>query len=106
MWTPSESIIETEEKRKALADAERRSSIKTLTSRRFWLAAGAIGETRASLLEYVREHYSGQDLVSAEVEIEASTTFDRDHYLVEEIAAAKGISEEELDALWEWASTI
>lgn len=77
-----------------------------LSSRQFWLAAADIGITKQSLLDSVAENYTGMEAEMLSIEIRESTSFERDYPLVDELADIKGISREELDALWNWASGI
>lgn len=80
--------------------------LPSLTSRQFWLAALEVGETKASISAYVRGNYPAQDAGRAAIEVESSTSFERDHYLVGDLAGMKGIGSAELDALWLWASAL
>lgn len=105
-WKPSADIIDTAEAKAIRAEKERRAAIPALTSRQFWLAALEIGVTKESLLESINEEYSGAERAALAIEVNESASFSRDYPLVSELAEMKGISESELDDLWQWASLI
>ena len=58
----------------------------------------------ASLNDPNTPNYSPVDWASASAKLEYAKHFERDHPLVAAAAAAIGISEAELDALWQFAA--
>lgn len=112
MWSPDPSIIITAEQRAAeAAAAARLAQFPNLEPDRFWfgLRAGgyeaAVRAWVASLNDPESPHYNPVDWASASAKLEFAKYFERDHPLVLAAQQAIGISEVELDALWQFAAT-
>jgi hypothetical protein len=111
MWSPDPSIITTAEQRATqAAAAERLQQLPNLEPDRFWFglrAAGYEDDVRAwvaSLNDPQSAHYNPVDWASASAKLEFARYFERDHPLVLAAQQAIGISEAELDALWQFAA--
>lgn len=77
-----------------------------LTHRQFWLAAWDVGITKQSVKEKVLSSYPEEERDRVAMEVELTTTFSRNHPLVDELCVMSGLSPAELDALWVWAASI
>ena len=111
MWKPSLDDIVTAEQKAAQAAAEvRRAQFPNLEPDRFWFALRAAGYEQdvrdwvTSLNDPNSPNYSPVDWASASAKLEYAKHFERDHPLVAAAAAVIGISEAELDALWQFAA--
>lgn len=71
-----------------------------LTSRQFWLAALEIGITKKTLLDDVAKNYEGAEAEYLSIEIRESSTFNRNHPLIEELAEINGLQSYQIDDLW------
>lgn len=80
--------------------------VEVLSARQFWLAAYDVGVTREILFEHARSSFPAEEAGRMILEIEVATQFSRSYPLVDELADLVGLSSQELDALWRWASTI
>ncbi len=78
----------------------------TLTHRQFWLTAWDVGVTKESLKAKILSTYPEDERGRAALEVELATSFERSHPLMNELCILAGISPEELDSLWFWASSI
>jgi len=88
------------------------ASIPALTSRQFWQAALVLGVTEEGLLTsisnsddplYIEDE--GERL-EVSIDIRKATSFRRDYPLIDDMAAAYNIPQEQMDALWQWAAQI
>lgn len=79
---------------------------RQLTHRQFWLAAWDIGITKGDVVKNIMSSYPEEERERIAMEVEVTTTFSRNHPLVDELCVICGLSPVELDALWEWASSI
>lgn len=82
-----------------LSPDEIREQMPTLSSRQFWLAAGAVNVTETMLLDAATEE-------SARIEISKTTIFHRLSPNVVALAPLMGITPEQLDSLWLWGATL
>ena len=111
MWSPDPSIVITAEMKAAEAAAlARKAQFPNLEPDRFWFglrAAGYEADVRswvASLNDPESPNYSPLEWASASAKLEFATYFERDHPLVLAAQEAIGISDVELDALWQFAA--
>ncbi|HEV7344140.1 MAG TPA: hypothetical protein VGN60_00715 [Devosia sp.] len=120
MWSPDPStIITAEQKATEAAAAARKLAFPDLEPDRFWFglrASGYDADVRAfvaSLDEPTIEGENGHEpnpyydpvaWASASAKLEFAKYFERDHPLVLAAQQAIGISEAELDALWQFAA--
>lgn len=83
-----------------------------LTRRQFWQACLSIGITsdniKASLTDPESKYYieNEYDRAGVIIDIDDTGTFSRDYYLIEDIAKANGLPDEQINALWKWAENI
>jgi len=83
-----------------------------LTARQFWLAALELDITEAGLLAAIADETSPlyiedkQERAATVIDIAKAQYFRRDYPLVDDMAAAFGLSTVEMDALWSWAAQI
>lgn len=77
-----------------------------LTHRQFWLAAWDVGITKQSVTAKVLSNYPEGERERIAMEVELTTSFSRNHPLVDELCVMSGLSPVELDALWIWAASI
>lgn len=87
--------------------------LPVLTPRQLLLAARSIGLTEADILSQIDgiggEEPSADDLAAREVahiEWAKATSYDRTHWLVDELRTAMGFTELEFDDLWRWGATL
>lgn len=106
MWKPDDSVLITKEMKEDREKEGLISSFPILTHRQFWLAAWDIGITKQSVTAKVLSSYPEEERDRIAMEVELTTTFSRNHPLVDELCVMSGLSPVELDALWEWASAI
>ncbi len=111
MWSPDPATIVTaEQKAAAAAAAARLAQFPRLEPDQFWFgmrAGGYEAEVRAwvaSLNDPESLHYNPVDWAAASAKLEFAKYFERDHPLVHAAQMAIGISEAELDALWQFAA--
>ncbi|QPC87430.1 hypothetical protein GA830_12255 [Mesorhizobium sp. NBSH29] len=79
---------------------EARERMQPLTRRQFWLAANSIGLSKSDVLAAV-----GND-VELQIEVEESTEFGRTYDSIVLLAPLLGITPEQLDDIWNWASSV
>jgi len=105
--TIREWLVENEGSYQVIPYVPPSAAFPLLTSRQFWLAAANIGITK-SLVASTIEALDVSDVEKATlmVELMESTTFERLHYAVVDLATALSIPEQQLDDLWTWASQI
>jgi len=83
-----------------------------LTARQFWLAALELGITEQGLLAAISDLSSPlyiedeTERAAVAIDIAKAQSFRRDYPLVDEMAAAFGLSTVEMDTLWAWAAQI
>lgn len=70
----------------------------------FWLAAAEIGVTKAGIRARIDAMPEGVQKYQALAFLEEAPVYRRADPLLIQMAAAEGISESELDALWTWAA--
>lgn len=70
----------------------------------FWLAAAEIGVTKAGIRAHIDVMPEGVAKFQALAYLEEAQVYRREDPLLIQMAAAEGISEPELDALWAWAA--
>jgi len=70
----------------------------------FWLAAAHIGVTKAGIRAHIDAMPEGVGKYQALVYLEEAQVYRREDPLLIQMAAAEGITETELDALWSWAA--
>jgi hypothetical protein len=111
MWTPDPSIIITAAQRAAeVAALARKSQFPDLEPDLFWFGLRAAGYEQnvrdwvASLNDPQSPNYNPVDWAAASAKLEFAKHFERDHPLVQAAVGAIGISEAELDALWQYAA--
>lgn len=111
MWSPDPSIIITAEQKAAQAAAATRlAQFPHLEPDRFWFGLRASGYEQdvrdfvASLNDPESPNYSPIDWASASAKLEFAKYFERDHPLVLAAQHAIGMSEAELDTLWQFAA--
>ncbi|WLR91023.1 hypothetical protein [Shinella zoogloeoides] len=86
---------------------EMRATFPLLTSRQFWLAAANIGVTKALVASTIEAlDVSDVEKATLMVELMESTTFERLHYAVVDLANALNIPAQQLDDLWMWGSAL
>lgn len=78
---------------------ERRALMPTLSSRQFWLAANTLGITEDMLL-------AATDDAEIIIEIRKTTEFHRTYDSVVMLAPLMGITAEQLDDVWLWATVV
>ncbi|MBB4007817.1 hypothetical protein [Allorhizobium taibaishanense] len=76
----------------------------TLTPRQFWLAASRIDVSKTDVLALVDAMDDKQAAADLRIEVTESVSFERSNPAVDDIATLLGISGEQLDSLWLWAS--
>ena len=111
MWSPDPSIIVTaEQKATQAAAAARLAQFPHLEPDQFWFglrAAGYEADVRAwvdSLNDPQSASYNPVDWAAVSAKLEFAKYFERDHPLVVAAATVIGLSEVELDALWQFAA--
>ncbi|CAH0339567.1 hypothetical protein [Rhizobium sp. CECT 9324] len=70
----------------------------------FWLAAAEIGVTKAAIRAHIDAMPEGLAKIQAQAYLDDALVYRREDPLLIAMAAAEGITEPELDALWAWAS--
>lgn len=70
----------------------------------FWLAAAEIGVTKAGIRAHIDAMPEGVAKFQALAYLEEAQVYRRQDPLLIQMAAAEGITETELDALWAWAA--
>jgi hypothetical protein len=70
----------------------------------FWLAAAEIGVTKAGIRTHIDAMPEGVEKFQALAYLEEAQVYRRNDALLIQMAAAEGITEPELDALWAWAA--
>lgn len=78
--------------------------IPPLSRLTFWLAAAEIGVTKAGIRAHIDAMPEGVEKFQALAYLEEAQVYRREDPLLIQMAAAEGITEPELDALWAWAS--
>jgi len=78
----------------------------TLTARQLRLALTSIGVTRAVVEAQIASIEDAAAREVAMIEWEYSTTYERTHPLIAQVGGALGLSETQIDALWENAATL
>lgn len=73
----------------------------------FWLAAAEIGVTKQSVINHAQAAYAADPIALAKAMafIEEAQRYRREDPILIAMAAAEGITEAHLDALWGWASS-
>lgn len=105
MWTPDSSIIITaEQKASEAAIAERLSQYPNLEPDQFWFVVRASG-FESDLKAWIANLKEIDPLAwaAASSKLEFAKFFERDHPFVEAAREAIGMSEAELDSLWQYA---
>nr|WP_316651539.1 hypothetical protein [uncultured Gellertiella sp.] len=70
----------------------------------FWLAALAVGVTKAGILSRIESLPDGADKERKRITIEETLQYRREDPYLSELALEAGITSEQLDALWLWAA--
>jgi len=112
MWSPDPSIIITAAQKAAEAAATaRKLAFPDLEPDQFWFGLRLAGYEDAawawidSLNDPDSSSYNPVDWASVSAKLEFAKYFERDHPLIVAAQDAIGISEAELDALWQFAAT-
>ena len=111
MWSPDPTIIVTAEQKAAeVAAAARLAQFPHLEPDQFWFgmrAGGYEADVRdwvASLNDPESPNYNPVDWAAASAKLEFAKYFERDHPLVHAAQQVIGITDAELDALWQFAA--
>lgn len=103
MWTPSpEQVITAEQRATEAAVADRLAQYPNLEPDQFWFVVRASGY-EADLLEWV-ETMEPVDRAAASAKLEFAKYFERDHPFIEAARVSIGMSETELDSLWQYGA--
>lgn len=112
MWTPDPKIIITAEQRAAEASAaERQAQFPNLEPDQFWFVVRASGYEPdllawvASMNDADSPNYNPVNWAAASSKLQFAKFFERDHPFVEAARVAIGMSEAELDALWQFGAS-
>jgi len=111
MWSPDPATISTAAARATEAAAvARKEAFPNLEPDRFWFALRAAGYDDdllawvASMNDPDNPNCNPVDWAAASAKLEYAKHFERDHPLIQAAADAIGITEVELDALWQFAA--
>lgn len=104
MWSPDPSIIVTAEQRAAEeAAAARKAEFPNLEPDQFWFIVRVSGHEQ-DLRDWL-ETLDPVTRAAASSKLEFAKYFERDHPFIEDARMALGITSEELDALWRYATS-
>lgn len=84
---------------------EIRAGFPPLTSRQFWRAAASIDVSKEDVI-LALDSSNLPDKEEAKIEVMESAQFERSNPYIDSIALVLGISLEQLDSLWLWASEL
>jgi len=83
---------------------QNRAAMPTLTPRQFWLAASRINITKTDVLALVDAMEDKQAAADMRIEITETVSFQRTNPAIDQLATLLGITAEQLDSLWIWAT--
>jgi hypothetical protein len=78
----------------------------TLTARQLRLGLVNNGYSMSQVSAVIEAMPEGADKETARIEWEYATTFERPHTLIATVGTALGISEEQIDTMWEAAANL
>lgn len=83
-----------------------RANFPTITPRQFWIAAASIGVSKQDVLDVVATMTDEAERTRTQIEILEATLYERTNPYIDDLSGILGVSGEELDALWLWASEV
>lgn len=89
-----------------MTDEEKRAAMPSLTARQFRLGMIASGITLASVQAAVDGIVDPTERAIAQVEWEYATQFERLHPLIMQLSGSLGLTAEQVDAMWQSATSL
>jgi len=85
---------------------EIRAAMPHITPRQFWIAASSIGVSKQDVLDVVATMTDEAEKIRMQIEILEATVYERTNPYIDDLSGVLGITGEQLDALWMWASAV